>query len=250
MPAWAAHPLLASPAVPSRCRSSAAQRPLHDRVRCSGRQLLDRALDRLADPQVRPQRPPVLHHRDPGRPLHITADSLPALRRVLEAINGARLRTSVAELGIWSRTAATLGNRHPSAPARMEPPFRAARSRIVQLVMAVHKEYSVRSWLRHRVSATIGIRLRRRGGGLKAWLQWLGNHPGGEQLAELGSEFLTAGDPECRECVRGRPVAVRDARRWYRRRRANRPEPTPAISASEPGQGTSRPRSGRPPRAI
>jgi hypothetical protein len=55
--------------------------PLHDRVRRSGCQLLDRALDRLADPQVRPQRPPVRHHRDPGRPLHLTADPLPALRQ-------------------------------------------------------------------------------------------------------------------------------------------------------------------------
>ena len=86
--------------------------------------------------------------------------------------------------------------------------------------MAVHKEYSVRSWLRHRVFATIGIRLRRRGGGLKAWLQWLGNHAGGEQLAEFDSEFLTAGDPECLERVRGRPIAVREARGWYGRRRA------------------------------
>jgi hypothetical protein len=123
MPAWAAHTLLAGPAAPSRCRGSAAQRPLHDRVRCSGCQLLDRALDRLTDPQVCPQRPPVLHHRDLGRPLHITADSLPALRQVLEAINGASLRTSVAELGIWSRTAATLGNRHPSASVRTLPPI-------------------------------------------------------------------------------------------------------------------------------
>lgn len=57
--------------------------------------------------------------------------------------------------------------------------FGAARPRIVQLVMAVHKEYSVRSWLRHRVSGTIGIRSRRRGGGLKAWSQRLGNHPAG-----------------------------------------------------------------------
>jgi hypothetical protein len=125
MPAWAAHPLLAGPAASSRCPSSAAQRPLHDRARCSGCQLLDRALDRLADPQVRPQRPPVLHHRDPGRPLHIT-DPLPALRQVLEAINGARLHTDVAELGIWSRTTATLGNRHPSAPARV--PRRSGRT--------------------------------------------------------------------------------------------------------------------------
>jgi hypothetical protein len=31
--------------------------------------------------------------------------------------------------------------------------------------------------------------------GLKAWLQWLGNHPGGEQRAEFDSEFLRAGDP-------------------------------------------------------
>jgi hypothetical protein len=54
---------------------------------------------------------------------------------------------------------------------RTLPPFGAARPKIVQLVMAVHKEYSVRSWLRHRVSATIGIQLRRRGGDLKAWLQ-------------------------------------------------------------------------------
>ena len=48
---------------------------------------------------------------------------------------------------------------------------------------------------------------RRRGGGLKAWLQWLGNHPGGEQLAEFDSEFPGAGDPECLECVRCQPIA-------------------------------------------
>jgi hypothetical protein len=45
------------------------------------------------------------------------------------------------------------------------------------------------------VSGTSGIRSRRRGGGLKAWLRWLGNHPAGEQLAEFDSEFLTAGTP-------------------------------------------------------
>ena len=60
------------------------------------------------------------------------------------------------------------------------------------------------------MSATIGIRLRRRGGGLKAWLQWLGNHASREEL-RVDSEFLTAGDPECLERVRGRPIAVRDA---------------------------------------
>jgi hypothetical protein len=38
-----------------------------------------------------------------------------------------------------------------------------------------------------------------------------GNHPGGEQLAEFDSEFLTAGDPGCLERVRGRPMAVREA---------------------------------------
>jgi hypothetical protein len=70
------------------------------------------------------------------------------------------------------------------------------------------------------VSGTIGILLRRRGGGLKAWLQWLGNRPGGAQLAEFDSEFLTAGDPECLERVRGRPIGAGDARRWYGRRRA------------------------------
>ena len=32
-----------------------------------------------------------------------------------------------------------------------------------------------------------------------AWLQWFGNHPGGEQLAEFDSEFLRAGDPVCLE---------------------------------------------------
>jgi hypothetical protein len=63
---------------------------------------------------------------------------------------------------------------------------------------------AVRSWLRHHVFATIGIRSRRRGGGLKAWLRWLGNHPGGEQLAEFDPGFLTAGDPGCLERVRGR----------------------------------------------
>jgi hypothetical protein len=70
------------------------------------------------------------------------------------------------------------------------------------------------------VFATIGIRLRRRGGGLKVWLQWLGNHPGGARLAEFDSEFLTAGDPECLERVRGRPIGAGDPRRWYGRRRA------------------------------
>jgi hypothetical protein len=44
---------------------------------------------------------------------------------------------------------------------------------------------------------------------------------GGEQLAEFDSEFLRAGDTECLERVRGRPIAVRGARRWYGRRRAN-----------------------------
>ena len=70
------------------------------------------------------------------------------------------------------------------------------------------------------MSGTIGIPSRRRGGGLKAWLRWLGNHPGGEELAEFDWEFLTAGDPGCLERVRGRPIAVREARRWYGRRRA------------------------------
>jgi hypothetical protein len=49
--------------------------------------------------------------------------------------------------------------------------------------------------LAHQVGADEGFG-RRRGGGLKAWLQWLGNHLGGEQLAEFDSEFLRAGDPE------------------------------------------------------
>ena len=49
--------------------------------------------------------------------------------------------------------------------------------------------------------------------------------PAGSNWRSLTRSSLTAGDPECLERVRGRPIAVRDARRWYGRRRANRPEP-------------------------
>ena len=49
--------------------------------------------------------------------------------------------------------------------------------------------------------------------------------PAGSNWRSLTRSSLTAGDPECRERVRGRPMAVRDARRWYGRHRANRPEP-------------------------
>jgi len=87
--------------------------------------------------------------------------------------------------------------------------------------------------LAHQVGADEGFG-RRRGGGLKAWLQWLGNHLGGEQLAEFDLEFLRAGDPECLERVRCRPIAVRRARRWYGRRRANRSEPAVRSAPRSP----------------
>ena len=86
-------------------------------------------------------------------------------------------------------------------PPLAEPPFGAARPRIVQLVMAVHKEYPVRSWLRHRVSGTIGIRSRRRGGGLKAWLRGSVTTPAGSNwpsLTRSSSRLATPGVPGAR----------------------------------------------------
>jgi hypothetical protein len=41
--------------------------PPHDRVRCPGRQPLDRRPDNLVYPHVRPHRLPLPHPRDPGR---------------------------------------------------------------------------------------------------------------------------------------------------------------------------------------
>ena len=70
-----------------RKRDSDRSPPDH-RVRRPGRQPLDRAPDRLVNPQIRQDRPPLPHHRDPGRrPYFITAaDPLPDdLRDALDA---------------------------------------------------------------------------------------------------------------------------------------------------------------------
>ncbi len=70
---------------------------------------------------------------------------------------------------------------------------------------------SAQNWiLTCQVGADEGLG-RRRADGLKAWLQWLGNYPGGEQLAEFDSEFLRAGDPEGLERVRCQPIAAGSA---------------------------------------
>jgi hypothetical protein len=62
--------------------------PPHDRLRRPRRHPVDRSANRLVDPEVRPHRPPLPNHRDPGRPArHHGCRPLPDdLRQVLDAI--------------------------------------------------------------------------------------------------------------------------------------------------------------------
>ena len=82
------------PASPARLPPQARlhRSPPHDRVRRPRGQPLGRGTDRLVNPQIREDSPPLPHHPDPARPHTITpADPLPDdLRQALEAINGIR----------------------------------------------------------------------------------------------------------------------------------------------------------------
>ena len=79
------------PAGPARLPPQARlhRGPPDDRLRRARRQPLDRSANRLVDQEVRQDRPPLPHHRDPGRTATITAaDPLPDdLRQALDAIN-------------------------------------------------------------------------------------------------------------------------------------------------------------------
>jgi hypothetical protein len=76
---------------PAQVREQPRRAPDH-RLRGAGSQPLDRAPDRLVNPQIRQDRPPLPHHRDPGRARPITAaDPVPdELRQALEVINSTR----------------------------------------------------------------------------------------------------------------------------------------------------------------